>query len=217
MIRLLKVIDLPDGKAGTITTAITTYIESIELSIDIMPSFGSGGANVMLGHHSGVAARMCNLNTQIIAVHCICHRLALASGQASNEVPYLKKVKEYLISLWKFFHYSPVHTSGLKLIQEAMSVPELKMLKGVDTCWLSHKASVSALLRSFPAVLVTLKQHNDPTAIGLYQVFTRYNFFASLLLLDNVLTAVNRLSMAFQRATIDLTLITPLLDSTIIH
>lgn len=68
---------------------------------------------------------------------------------------------------------------------------------------------------SLPAVLVTLQQHSDPTALGLYKVATRYNFFASLLLLNDVLSAVNRLSMAFQRANIDLTIINPLLTSTI--
>jgi hypothetical protein len=95
-----------------------------------------------------------------------------------------------------------------------MSLPELKMLIGVDTRWPSHKASVSALLRSLPAVLVTLQQQSDPTALGLYKVATRYSFFASLLLLSDVLTAVNRLSMAFQRANIDFTIINPLLIST---
>jgi hypothetical protein len=40
-------------------------------------------------------------------------------------------------------------------------------------------------------------------------VATRYSFFASLLLLNDVLTAVNRLSMAFQRANIDFTIINP--------
>ena len=89
------------------------------------------------------------------------------------------------------------------------------MLKGVDTRRLSHKAAVSALLRSLPAILVTLQQQNEPTALGLYKVATRYNFFVSLLLLNDVLSAVNRLSMAFQRANIDFTIINPLLQSTI--
>ena len=210
--RFLKVVNLPDGKACTITQALITYFESVELSIDSLSSFGSDGASVMTGRHSGVAARLCAMNAQIIPVHCICHRLALATGQASNEVPYLKKMKEYLLTLWKFFHFSPVRAAGLKLIQEAMFLPELKMLKGVDTRWLSHKASVSALLRSLPAVLVTLQQQGEsnPTALGLYKLATRYSFFASLLLLNDVLTAVNRLSMAFQRANIDFTIINPL-------
>jgi hypothetical protein len=114
--RFLKVVDLPDGKACTITQALIAYLQSFGLSIDSLSSFGSDGASVMTGRHSGVAARLCRLNGQIIQIHCICHRLALATGQARNEVPYLKKMKEYLLALWKFFNFSPVRAAGLKLI-----------------------------------------------------------------------------------------------------
>ena len=95
-------------------------------------------------------------------------------------------MKDYLLTLWICFHFSPVRAAGLKLIQEAMSLPELKILKGVDT----HKASVSALLRSLPAVLLTLQQQSDPTALCLYKVVTRYSFFASLLLINPLRTVV---------------------------
>ena len=40
-------------------------------------------------------------------------------------------------------------------------------------------------------------------------------FFGIMLLLDDVLSAVNRLSLAFQRAAVDLTIISPLLDATL--
>ena len=103
--RFLKVVDLPDGKACTITQALIAHLQWVGLSIDSLSSFGSDGASVMTGRHSGVAARLCELNAQIIPVHCICHRLALATGQASNEVPYLK---EYLLALWKCFSIFPL-------------------------------------------------------------------------------------------------------------
>ena len=61
----------------------------------------------MTGRHAGVAALLRSMNSQIISVHCICHRLALASGQASN---HLRQMKEYLLALWKYFHYSPVRS-----------------------------------------------------------------------------------------------------------
>ena len=41
--RFLKVVNLPDGKACTITQALITYFESVELSIDSLSSFGSDG------------------------------------------------------------------------------------------------------------------------------------------------------------------------------
>ena len=117
-IRLLKVVDLPDGKASTITQAFITYLQFVELSTDSSSSFVSDGTSIMIGCHSGVAARMCELNAQIIPVHCICHRLALAIGQASNS------------GIMIFFFFSCV-SSSTKANQEAMSLPELKILKGV--------------------------------------------------------------------------------------
>ena len=62
-------------------------------------------------------------------------------------------------------------------------------------------------------MLVTLQQHSHPTADGLVKVNTRYNFFASLVLLDEALSAVSRLSLAC--ATIDLTVVSPILSLTI--
>ena len=85
-----------------------------------------------------------------------------------------------------------------------MDSPELKIVKAVDTRWLSHKAAITTLLRSLAAVFVALQQQVDPTA-------TSYNFLASLVLLNDVLSGVNRLSLVFQRSSIDLTIVSPLL------
>ena len=112
--RFLKIIDLNDGKAPTIVDAITTFLQSVGLSIDDLSSFGSDGASVMTGRHRGVAASLKAMNSHIISVHCVCHRLALATGQASTDIKYLRKMKEYLLALWKYFHYSPVRPKHLK-------------------------------------------------------------------------------------------------------
>ena len=55
----------------------------------------------------------------------------------------------------------------------------------------------------------------DPTALGLRTVLARHHFFASLVLLNDVLSAVNRLSLVFQLSSIDLTIVSPLLNSTV--
>ena len=174
-----------------------------------MSSFGSDGASVMTGRHAGVATLLHSKNSQMIAVHCILgHRTSL------KHVSYIKKMKDYLFALWNYFHHSSVRSAGLKQVQELMQIPELKLVKAVDTHWLSNKAAVNSLLRCLSAVIVTLQKSSDPTAIGLMKILTRYNFVASLVLLDDALFAVSCLSLAFQRATIDLTVISPLLQST---
>ena len=131
----------------------------------------------MMGTHAGVATLLRQRNTQRIAVHCICHRFALASAQASNEVKYLRQMKDHLFALWYYFCHSSVRMAGLKQIQEIMSSPDLKLVKASDTCWLSHKAAVNAVLRCLPAMITTLQQQSETTMIGLLKVMTCYNFF----------------------------------------
>ena len=77
------------------------------------------------------------------------------------------------------------------------------------------KAAITTLLRSLAAVFVALQQQVDPTALGLCKVLTHYNCFASLILLNDVLSAVNRLSLVFQLSSIDFTIVWPLLNSAI--
>ena len=70
--RFLKIIDLADGRAPTID-AITTHLDSVDLGIEAMSSFGSDGASAMTGHHAGVVTLLRSKNAQMITVHCICH------------------------------------------------------------------------------------------------------------------------------------------------
>ena len=61
-------------------------------------SFGSDVASVMTGSE-GVATHLKRLNSNIISIHCVAHRLALAAGQASvywiYTTPPLAAVRNY--------------------------------------------------------------------------------------------------------------------------
>ena len=63
---------------------------------------------------SSVATHLHELNPGILNVHCIAHHTALHwSVQAGNEIPYLKKVKDWLAALWEHFYYSLVQAASL--------------------------------------------------------------------------------------------------------
>lgn len=187
-----------------------------ELSTDKLSSFGSDGASVMVGNRNGVAAKLREHNAGLLSVHCVAHRLALATAQAGNQVPYLKKVKDWLAALWKHFHYSSVRAAGLVEVQRLMNMEELKIVKAGDTRWLSHHASVTTMLRILPALLRALHMEGakDPTAYGLHHCIATYSFVAALHLLEQSLVCVTRLSRAFQSADVDLSIIHPLISST---
>ena len=78
-------------------------------------------------------------------IHCACHRLQLASVQAAESVPEIKKIFGMMGNIWKLFYYSPKKTQALKEVQAALTLPELKVVKPSDTRWLSHERCMRAI------------------------------------------------------------------------
>ena len=64
-----------------------------------------------------VTAMLRETNEQLVNIHCIAHRLALAAAQSAEGISYLLKLKSILGQLFRFYDYSSVRTSGLKAIQ----------------------------------------------------------------------------------------------------
>lgn len=79
----LKIVELSNGSAETIEAALMTYLEEKSIPLSRLVGFGSDGASVMIGKHSGVATRMKNRQPILTSIHCMAHRLALAAGQLS--------------------------------------------------------------------------------------------------------------------------------------
>lgn len=98
----LQVSELADGKADTITTSILELLTSLDISINKVMGFGSDGTSVMVGRKAGVATLLREQNSQIVSIHCVAHRLALAVAQAGDAVPYIKKFKILLHNLFSF-------------------------------------------------------------------------------------------------------------------
>ncbi|XP_033103941.1 zinc finger protein 862-like, partial [Anneissia japonica] len=107
---------LYDGKTETIVKAIIDHLHSNDLPKN-MCALGSDGAAVMVGSRNGVAAKLKEQVPRLLNNHCVAHRLALASSQAANHIPYLKKFKAIVEQLYRFYNYSPVRTASLHEIQ----------------------------------------------------------------------------------------------------
>ena len=119
--------------------------------------FGSDRAAVVIGSHGGVATLLKQKSPWVIANHCIAHRLALASAQAADEVPYVKKFKAILDQLYRFYDNSAVCTSALKLIQDILEDPRLKLTQAKDVHWLSHELAVNNLRKCLKSVITSLE------------------------------------------------------------
>lgn len=133
---------------GTIADTICKLCS--ELGLDMLHhlcGLGSDGASVMLGSRGRVSKLLRDKIPFIVSNHCIAHRLVLACGQAAKKTPYIKQFKAVLDQLYRFYKFCPVHTAGLKDIQDVLNDTQLHLTQAKDVRWLSHEKAVSNLHR----------------------------------------------------------------------
>ena len=65
--------------ADSLTRGIATYFEKNDISIAKVAGLGSDGASVMVGRHNGIGAKLKKQNPFMLSMHCVAHKLALAS------------------------------------------------------------------------------------------------------------------------------------------
>ena len=180
---------------------------------------GSDGAATFSGDKTGVQRRLKELSPHALFVHCHCHVLQLASVQAANAAPGIKHVYTTLMTLRKFFHYSPKRAESLKEIQKVLDLPQLKIMKLSDTCWLAHECCVKAVKASYSSIVLALENicetSHEPEALGLSKALSSHFTIAAMYLLDYILPQMAKLSHALQTNHLNLSLISSLVDATL--
>ena len=73
------------------STRVEEFISGAEIDPSKVRGIGTDGAATMIGCHNGVVTRLKQITPTAIGVHCSAHRLNLASSQAGDAVPYVKK------------------------------------------------------------------------------------------------------------------------------
>lgn len=130
--------------AEVIALRIQNYAAQMGLDMRKMRGIGTDGAAAMIGKHNGLVTRLKAITPTAISVHCAAHRLNLASSQAANAIPYVKKFNTILRQLFDFFDNISVRTAGLKAIQ-CLLQQKGSLVAPCMTRWLSIEQSVSKL------------------------------------------------------------------------
>ena len=92
--------------AASLTRAIVEYLEEKDIELSKIAGLGSDGASVMVGKQNGVGARLRKLNPYMLSMHCVAHKLALASEAAASSVSYCKQHRSILKGIYIYFHTS---------------------------------------------------------------------------------------------------------------
>ena len=117
-------------------------------------------------------ARLKAITPTAISVYCAVHHLNLASSQAANAIPYVKKFNTILRQI---FDNSSVQT--LKAIQ-CLLEQKGGLVAPCTTKWLSIEQSVNKLRACFTSVIMNLQREGEERwnakALGLQAMISEY-------------------------------------------
>ena len=88
-------------------------MDDAKLDKEKLRGIGTDGASTMMGCHNGVVAHLKALTPAAIGVYCAAHRLNLASVQAGDSIPYIKRFNSIVRLLYDYFQNSAVQMAGL--------------------------------------------------------------------------------------------------------
>ncbi|XP_033120798.1 zinc finger MYM-type protein 1-like [Anneissia japonica] len=168
--------------AETLHQVLTSQFDKLHLPIEEMSGLVTDGAAVMTGKRNGLGARLKREHPNLLTVHCICPRLALACADATDELKPILNAHTWLTQLWKMFEYSSKKTSMFLKMQTNMRAVNLttqpvrkklakRLKQACKTRWMSFDQAVKAAFDEIIAILHTLKklEEKDAVASGLYK------------------------------------------------
>ena len=119
-------VELSDGHAHTITTALLSYLDQCNIDVSKCVSIATDGAYVMMGKRLGVGVQLKSKATPFsLQSHCVAHRLNLAITDSIKNIKPLKKFSEKFGNLYNYFSASGNRTFLLKQMQDLLDEPQL--------------------------------------------------------------------------------------------
>ena len=195
------------------------YCREKGIELSKIAGLGSDGASVMVGKQNGVGARLRKLNPYMLSMHCVAHKLALASEAAASSVPYCKQHRSILKGIYNYFHTSPTHYSVLRDIMDLLNDPEVQIQQVHSVRWLTMHRAVEAIRKCYHSLLSTLStlvvENDDIVAGGLYRSVCSYKFIVFTHFLCDILGQLTYLSCFFQQDNLDFSQVKSAVDGTI--
>lgn len=103
----LQILHITSLDASKIAKALESFVVSRQPDYRRLVGQRYKGAAVFSGCRSGVHIRMHIHAAHAMFIHCVCHRLQLASVQAAENVTQIEKIFGMMGNIEKLFNYSP--------------------------------------------------------------------------------------------------------------
>ena len=101
-----------NADAATLHGIITDHLNILKIPLKNLRALATDGASVITGKTRSLAARLKKDVKSLVAVPCVCHKLALASTD-TDVIQVIKNVQTEVTQLWNIFENSPKKTCSL--------------------------------------------------------------------------------------------------------
>ena len=167
-------------------------------------SFASDGASVLTGRLHGVAVLLQQRwNMFMLVVHCIAHRYALGAEDASKDNDVAEYVEANMHSIVNYHSNSTQRREHLEKLQASLQVKVLMIIKFIETRWLCRGGVAARLHTTIGPIYYEFKADaaaKVATAKALLGVVGSFKFMLALTIFRDILTQLNLVSKAFQKA-----------------
>ena len=161
----------------------------------------------MMGKKSGVTKQLQDIAEHpVCIIHCVAHNLELAVLDAIKEMPYLAIFQETVMSVFKFYFYSPKHRREVNEIAAILDQDRVYYSGLQKTRRAASQFRVINTLERHLLTTFTHLQHNSQTkgddgakAKGILQNLQSEQFVKFMYFLLDVMKVLSDLSKSFQR------------------
>ena len=211
--KFVRLLPVENGKAEGIYNTINEFILESNLDLKKLVAFASDGASSMVGKNNGAISKFQSMMPNILGVHCIAHREALAIKDAyiMSHAHVFSFLDVFANKVYSWLGKSTNRHKELKEIMKRHGKGDLKVLKIHSIRWLSRGQVMERLVTLMPAILEQWEKHEKKW----YEYATIFQVQFMLHLLADILLELNKLNEQFQRELMDVTMLGVHLD--IIH
>ncbi|MCO5558744.1 hypothetical protein L7F22_012330 [Adiantum nelumboides] len=200
-VTFVKLIKTDDGGAEAKYDSLLKLMKEMGLSLYKLVSLATDGCSIMVGHRSGLIARMRAYIPHLLLVHCLAHRENLVASQAVDSFSKLTHLDKLFRSIYTWLHASGKRMDELKLIEGgALDLQELAMLRIHSVRWLSCGQVMEHMVKVAPALPLEFGKEKP----SIYDELVIYaNQFYIHVLVD-LCSELNILSCQFQTDLVDI-------------
>ncbi|XP_067657737.1 uncharacterized protein C17orf113-like [Haliotis asinina] len=208
------------GTAECITEKVKEVLSEWNISLEQLVGLGSDGASVMTGRRAGVGVRLQPESPFLVHVHCVAHRVALASADAAKVSKYVAEYRKTLNEIYKLYEYSATRYNRLRELSEILEESDFaSVIQPTSVRWLSVGRAVKSTRETWPALVMEIEEEaserKNAVASSIVKKIKTYTFIGMTYVLSDTLHFMDKLVCLFQKDTLNLGLVKPIVRSTI--